>query len=58
MSIHIKKSHEGLFTAKAKAHHKSVSSYAQMITHSPSASTKTKKQAQFAINARKWHHGS
>jgi hypothetical protein len=52
--IHIKKSHEGLFTAKANAHGEGVQEYAAHAVHS--GSTATRKQAQFAINARKWKH--
>lgn len=54
--IHIKKSHEGLFTAKAKAAGMSVAAYANKMASSDSASAATKKQAVFAKNAKKWHH--
>jgi hypothetical protein len=54
--IHIKKSHEGLFTAKAKAAGMSVSAYANKMANSPNASPATKKQAVFAKNARSWKH--
>jgi hypothetical protein len=55
--IHIKKSKEGAFTAKAKRAGKSVSAYAaQVLKKGSKASTSTKKQANFARNARKWHH--
>ncbi|MGA2223569.1 MAG: hypothetical protein ABSH41_03900 [Syntrophobacteraceae bacterium] len=54
-SIHIKKSHEGLFTAKAKAAGKSVQEEAASVLKPGSkASAKTKKQANFARNAAKW----
>ena len=55
--IHIKKSHEGLFTAKAKRAGLSVSAYASKVLKKGSgASASTKKQANFARNARKWNH--
>lgn len=54
--IHIKKSHEGLFTAKAKKAGMSVQAYASKVLASDSASGATKKQANFAKNAKKWHH--
>ena len=57
--IHIKESHKGLFTAKAKAAGMSVAGYAAKVTKDGShASAATKKQAVFAKNARKWSHGS
>jgi len=52
--IHIKPSHKGRFTAKAKAHGESVQGYAAKVLADPSASPATKKQANFARNARKW----
>lgn len=55
--IHIKESHRGLFTKKAKAAGMSVGAYAKKMAHSPTASAKTKKQAVFAENAKHWHHG-
>ena len=55
--IHIKKSNEGKFTAKAKAAGMSVSAYAAKVTKpGSSASGATKKQATFAKNAKKWKH--
>jgi hypothetical protein len=55
--IHIKKSHEGLFTKKAKAAGMSVQAYASKVLKEGSgASAATKKQANFARNARKWKH--
>ena len=54
--IHIKKSHEGLFTAKAKKAGVSVSAYAaQVLKPGSGASAATKKQAQFAKNAKGWN---
>jgi hypothetical protein len=53
--IHIKESHKGRFTAKAKKAGMSVAAYADKMASSPNASSATKKQAVFAKNARKWH---
>lgn len=56
--IHIKPSHKGLFTAKAKKNGESVGQYAiKVLKPGSKASTATKKQAVFARNARKWKHG-
>lgn len=53
--IKIKKSHKGLFTKKAKAAGESVPGYAQeVLAPGSKAGAVTKKQAQFAANARKW----
>ena len=53
--IHIKKSHEGRFTKKAKAAGMTVAAYAQKVLKKGSkASTATRRQANFARNARKW----
>jgi len=49
-SIDIKKSHEGLFTAKAKAAGMSVQAYAAKVLADPNADPATKKQANFARN--------
>jgi len=55
--IKIKPSHEGLFTAKAKAAGMSVQAYASKVLAPGShASAATKKQANFAINAKGWSH--
>lgn len=55
--IHIKKSHKGLFTQKAKKAGKSVRQYIAIVLKKGSkASAATKKQAVFAKNARKWKH--
>ena len=57
MAIHIKKSHEGLFTAKAQRAGMSVAAYAKKVPAPGShASAATKKQANFARSARKWQH--
>jgi len=55
MAIHIKKSHEGLLTAKAKRSGEGVQEFARSNLHSSNEATR--KQAQFAVNAKKWHHG-
>lgn len=53
--IHIKKSHEGRFTAKAKAAGMGVQAYARKVLSPKSgASAATRRQANFARNARKW----
>lgn len=53
--IKIKKSHKGLFTKKAKAAGMSVYEFAEKSLQKGSkASASTKKQANFARNARKW----
>lgn len=54
--IHIKKSHKGLFTKKAKAAGMGVQEYANKVLANKSAhSSETVKQANFARNASKWH---
>jgi hypothetical protein len=54
-SIHIKESHKGLFTAKAKKAGMSVQSYAAKVLKPGSgASAATKKQAAFAKAAKGW----
>jgi hypothetical protein len=56
--IHINPKNKGKFTKKAHAAGKSVSKYAAQVTKKGSkASTKTKREAVFAKNAKKWHHG-
>ena len=53
--IHIKPSHEGLFTAKAKRAGMSVQAYAKkVLAKGSTASAATKKQANFARNAKGW----
>lgn len=55
MPIEIKKSREGLFTAKAKRAGMSVQAYAKKVLAPGSrASAETKKQANFARNAKEW----
>ena len=53
--IHIKPQNRGKFTAKAKRAGMSVQAYARKVLKKGSkASAATKKQANFARNARKW----
>ena len=55
--IHIKESHKGLFTKKAKAAGQSVQAYAAKVLKPGSgASAATRKQANFARNAKKFKH--
>lgn len=55
--IKIKPSHKGEFTRKAKAAGMSVQQYANKVLASGSnASPATKKQANFARNAKKFSH--
>lgn len=51
--IKIKKSHEGLFSAKAKRAGMSTQAYARKEYHAPGA---LGKQARFAANAANWNH--
>jgi hypothetical protein len=56
--IHINPAHKGQFTAKASAHGESVQQYAsEVLAPGSQASPETKKQANFARNAKHWHHG-
>jgi len=53
--IHIKASHKGEFTAKAKKAGLGVQAYASKVLKKGSgASAATKKQANFARNAKHW----
>lgn len=56
MAIKIKKSHEGLFTAKAKKAGMSVQAFAKKVLSAPEGkySPATRKQANFAKNAKAW----
>lgn len=55
--IHIKPANKGKFTAKAKRAGMSVQAYASKVLKPGSgASAATKKQAQFAKNAKKFKH--
>lgn len=56
--IKIKKANRGKFTAKAKAAGMSVPAYAKRVLKKGSKATAaTKKQANFARNARAWKKG-
>jgi hypothetical protein len=55
--IHIKPSHKGLFTAKAKSAGMGVQGYAaKVLSPNSNASPQTRKQANFARNAKTWRH--
>ena len=54
--IHINPANKGKFTAKAKAAGMGVQAYARKVLASKNASPATKKQANFARNAKKWSH--
>lgn len=53
--IHIKDSKKGSFTASAKPG-ESTQAHASRVLNSPNASPAMKKKANFARNAKKWHH--
>jgi len=57
MAIQIKKSREGLFTAKAKREGMTPAAFARKVLAAPEGrySASTRKQANFARNARKWN---
>jgi len=59
MAIHIKKSHEGRLTRKASAAGQSPIAFAHKVLAAQEGkySPATRKQANFAANAAKWHHG-
>lgn len=52
--IYIKPENRGKFTASAKRSGQSVQAHARSVKNNPNASTKEKKRAVFAMNARKW----
>lgn len=55
--IHIKPSHKGLFTAKAKKHGMSVAQFASyVLNHTGKFDAATVKQANFARNASHFNH--
>lgn len=56
IKIHIKAKNKGKFTASAKKAGKGVQEYAHEVMSSSSASPTQKKRANFAIQAKKWHH--
>ncbi len=53
----IKESHKGRLTAKANRAGESVQTFARKEAHNPNASPATRKQSQFAINAKSFNHG-
>ena len=54
--IHIGKSREGLFSAKARRAGMGVQAYARkVLARGSRASAATKRQANFARNAKKWN---
>jgi len=54
--IKIKPENKGAFTKKAKAHGESVQGYAkEVLAPGSKASPETKKQANFARNAKNWN---
>lgn len=54
--IDIKEKNKGKFTQSAKAAGESVQEHAKNVVNNPESTTLQKKRAQFAINAKKWHH--
>lgn len=55
--LHLNPANKGKFTAKAKKAGASIDSYAHSVLLSGNgASRKTKEQAQFALNAKKFKH--
>ena len=56
MEIKIKKKNRGKFTKAAKAAGESVQEHAHSVLNNPKSTKLQKKRAQFAINAKKWHH--
>lgn len=54
--IHIKESKKGSFKRMAKKAGKSVQAEATAVLNNPDASPAAKKKANFARNAKKWHH--
>lgn len=56
MEIKIKKKNRGKFIKAAKAAGESVQEHAHSVLNNPKATKLQKKRAQFAVNAKKWHH--
>ena len=54
--IHIKAKNKGKFTAMAKKAGKPVQAEAHSVMANKSASPLARKRANFAIQAKKWHH--
>jgi hypothetical protein len=55
-TINIKPQNRGKFTRYAKGKGESVQTAAHKVVESKTASTKLKREAQFAINAKKFKH--
>lgn len=54
--IHIDPANKGKFTASAKRAGQSVQEHASSVLKDPDATSLQKKRANFARNAKKWHH--
>ena len=54
--IHIKKKNRGKFTSAAKRAGQSVQEHARSVLNNPNATPLQKKRANFAIQAKRWHH--
>jgi hypothetical protein len=55
--IHIKESRKGSFTRAANAHHETDDQFEHaVLAHPGKYSASMRKKAQFAENAKKWHH--
>lgn len=54
--IHIKEKNKGKFSAAAKRAGQSVQEHARSIMNNPNATPLQKKRANFAIQAKRWHH--
>lgn len=56
--IHIKASRKGTFTKAATAHHMSDTQFeSDVLSHPDKFSPAMERKANFARNAKKWHHG-
>jgi len=54
--IHINPANKGKFTASAERAGESVQQHAHSVMNNPNASPLERKRANFAIQAKKWHH--
>lgn len=54
--ININPANKGKFTASAKRAGEGVQQYAHEVVNNPKSSEVQRKRAQFAINAKKFHH--
>ena len=54
--IHIKPENRGKFTASAHKAGEGVQEHAHAVMNNPNASPLQRKRANFAIQAKKWHH--